>query len=170
MLIIHNLHSEIAFVATLYDILATGGVWWPLDNPRSPGHAIALREGTRFKIRVGGTASNVFAAGLIAEGYWEISEGTYVGRYCSANEAVRAVHRGTSLNAWLYVLIEHDGEWVDAELVRTLPASELVGIEQNRIDWCLRNLRDRPEVKGASEQKILIAAAKMAARMDEIDP
>jgi hypothetical protein len=143
----------------------TGGYLWPRENERSPGHSIALENGSRFKIRTGGPESSTFVDSHIEAGGWVVDEGPAQGRHGSANEAVRAVHGGTSLNAWLYVVLQWDGSWKDANEVRRLQATKPDFMEESRLIWCAKEIRKKPEAKGVGEDRIMIVAATMAARM-----
>ncbi len=149
----------------LIEIMASGGCFWPRENERSPGHSIALPGGTRFKIRTGGPDSRTFVGGRIEAGGWVVDEGADAGRYGAAKEAVGAVHGGTSLNAWLYVVLDCDGSWVDADDARRLPTSKLDFTQESRLAWCAREIRKHPKAKGVGEDRIMVAAARMAAGM-----
>jgi hypothetical protein len=107
-----------------------------------------LPGGTRFKIRAGGPDSPTFVGGRIEAGGWVVNEGSGAGRYGSANGAVVAVHDITCLHAWLYVVIEWEGRWTDAEDIRRLPASQLDFTREGRLTWCAREIRKQPKAEG----------------------
>lgn len=152
-----------------FDIIINGGIWWPLEDLRSPGHGIALASGVGFTVRTGGTGSKTFVGGHVEMGGWQLDEGRQAGRYPTANAVVRAVHEGYSLNAWLYVMISHEGVWRNADDVRRLPYTEIDAMEISQINWCVREIRRMPEAKGVSDDRILVAAAALAARLDNED-
>lgn len=105
--------------------------------------------------------------GHVEKGGWIVDEGAAAGRFDTANAAVRAVHGGTSLNAWLYIVLAWEGSWKDANDIRNLDATRLNPIEENQFKWYVRELRTRPEAKGASEDRIMIAAARWAAKSSD---
>jgi hypothetical protein len=151
----------------LFEVIISGGIWWPLEKLSSPGCGIALASGTGFKVRAGGPASKTFVGGHVETGGWQLDEGRYAGRYPTANALVRAVHDGTSLNAWLYMVIRHDGVWRDADYVRRMPDTQIDSMQISRLNWCVREIRKRSEARGISDDLILVAAANMAASMDD---
>lgn len=152
---------------TLYDNVKAGGYFWALENSRSPGHPIVLPVGCRIKIRVGGPQSKDFVSGRIERGLWVVEEGAAAGSYGSANAAVVAVHGGTSLNAWLYVVLKWDGSWTDADEVRRLASSAVDPTEASRLNWAIDFLRKHPKARGLTEAAIAIAAARLCERMDK---
>lgn len=152
----------------VYDIIIAGGVWWQLDDPRSPGHAVAIPAGTVFRIREGGTDSNSFVTGHIENGQWLVDEGKAAGSYPSANRAVRAVHGGTSLDAWLYVVVRWDGGWIDADDLRRLPGTALDAIKDlSRMRFGMAEARKLKGAKTAPAHVLLRAAATIAKQIEE---
>jgi hypothetical protein len=151
----------------LWDIIMGGGVWWVVDDPRSPGHSVALAAETLFKIRTGGTGSQTYVAGRIAGGQWRVEEGAAAGDYPSANAAVAAVHGGTSLDAWLYVVVRHDGVWIEADDFRRRSDTEIDMMQEIRVKLHFRDVRKMPRAKGLPDHRILLAAARMSAPDEE---
>jgi hypothetical protein len=146
---------------SLIETLCQGGCYWKRDRDDSPGHSIAVPNGTPFKIAIEGPQSNRFVQGVCRHGYFVVKEGAHSGvQFCSANEAVNTV-REPSSNAFLYIHFQIDARWVSANDFRQSSSSQLDSAEERALENALSIVRRMPQAKNADTSKLLRAAARL---------
>jgi hypothetical protein len=148
----------------LIEIVCQGGCYWKRERTDSPGHSIAVPNGTPFKIAVEGPQSNRFIQGVCRDGYFVVTEGSHSGmKYGSANEAVNSV-REPSSNAFLYMQFRIDDLWQSADDFRQSESSQLDAAEERALEDALRIVRESPKAKGLDYPKVSKAAARLVAK------
>jgi hypothetical protein len=146
---------------SLIETLCQGGCYWKRDRDDSPGHSIALPNGTPFKIAIEGPQSNRFVPGLCRDGYFVVTEGSHSGvQFGSANEAVNTI-REPSSNAFLHLHFQIDGGWVSANDFRQNNSSQLDSAEEHALENALRIVRSHPKGKDLDIPKALRLAARL---------
>src|SRR5438876_2215064 len=111
-------HGKQRMPASLIEVLRQGGCYWKKERYDSPGHSIAIPNGTAFKIAIEGPQSHQFTAGICRNGYFIVNGGHHAGtKFNSANDAVNTV-RDPSSNAFLYIHFHIGGRWVSADDLR----------------------------------------------------
>lgn len=158
---------------TLFDTILAGGILWPRQNPRSPGHSIAIPSGTAFKVRIDGPTSHRFEAGVVEGNELVMREGRHAGeRFPSANAAVDAVRedRTVSSNAFLYVLFEVSGRWVEADDMRRQEAFKVDPVEEKAFALAVEKIREllKQKRKTLTELEIVRKAAEAAPKFMEL--
>ncbi|HKM64611.1 MAG TPA: hypothetical protein VJY39_19190 [Acidisphaera sp.] len=148
---------------SLIEVLRGGGYYWRRERLDSPGHSIAIPNGTPFKIATAGPASHDYISGVVENGFFAIREGELAGRrFKSAHEAVNTV-REPSSNAFLFISFFLDGGWTVAEDYRRNPSSALDEAEEQALRSARDVLRDHPKLVGKSEPELNIVAARYVA-------
>ncbi len=149
---------------SLIEIVCQGGCYWKRERPDSPGHSIAVPNGTPFKIAVEGPQSNRFIPGVCRDGYFVVLEGSHSGvEFGSANEAVNSV-REPSSNAFLYMHFLINGLWLLADDLRQSKSARLDEAEEHALEVALSGVRKNPKGKDLASPKALRAAAKFVAK------
>jgi hypothetical protein len=149
---------------SLIETVCQGGCYWERDRDDSPGHSIAVPNGTPFKIAIEGPQSNRFVQGVCRDGYFVVTEGSHSGvQFGSANEAVNTV-REPSSNAFLYMHFQIGGAWVCANDFRQTSSSRLDEVEERALENALRIVRRMAEGRTSDPPKALRAAARLVTK------
>jgi hypothetical protein len=148
-------------MVSLIEILSHGGCYWKRERADSPGHSIAIPNGTPFKIKLDGPQSNRVVDGACRDGSFVLA-GQAFG---SANEAVNAV-REPSSNAYLYIEFQIGGRWISADDYRRIERSKLDQAEEHALAEEISVLRQIPKLRGADPAKV----RKLAAQRIAADP
>jgi hypothetical protein len=153
-----------AMSISLIEIVSQGGCYWKHERDDSPGHSIAVPNGTPFKIAIEGPQSHRFIQGICRDGYFVVTEGSHSGvQFCSANEAVNMI-REPSSNAFLYMHFQIDGRWVRANDYRESSSSGLDEAEEIALENALHTVRLMPQGKNADPPKAFRAAARLVTK------
>ena len=146
------------------ETVSQGGCYWKHERDDSPGHSIAVPNGTPFKIAIEGPRSNRFIQGVCRDGYFVVTEGNHSGvQFCSANEAVNTI-REPSSNAFLYMHFQIDGRWVCADDFRRSSSSRLDDAEEFALENALHTVRLMPQGKNSDSPQALRAAARLVTK------
>jgi hypothetical protein len=149
---------------SLIKIIADGGCYWKRERFDSPGHSIAIPNGTLFNIAVEGPQSHQFVAGKCSDGYFIVDEGTHAkAKFMSANEAVNTV-REPSSNAFLHLYFQLSNRWTSADDLRRLETTQLDTAEERALEISLALVRKHPKGKLLDHVSATRTAAKHVAR------
>lgn len=152
---------------TMMEVVNGGGCYWSRDRDDSPGHAIALPNGTPFKIATSGALSHEYVEGKCEDGYFHVLTGKKTGtKFESASAAVNAV-REPQTNAFLYIHFRIGSDWILADDMRRMPQSR----EDVVFEAAMRTHQDylHATKKGKDLDQVQIAklAAELMARKPE---
>jgi hypothetical protein len=142
---------------TLIHLISQGGCYWKRERPDSPGHSIAVPNGTPFKVAIEGPQSNRFVDGTCRDGYFVTDDES---KFQSANEVVNAT-RDPSSNAFLYIHFEIDGRWIKADDLRQTPTSRIDEAEEYALEHAIRDIRYHPKGKSLNQVEVTRAAARL---------
>jgi hypothetical protein len=149
-----------AMSISLIETVFQGGCYWKHERDDSPGHSLAVPNGTPFKIAIEGPQSNRFIQGVCRDGYFVITEGSHSGvQFCSANEAVNTI-REPSSNAFLHMHFQIDGRWVRADDFRRSSSSQLDDAEELALQIALDAVRRNQKGQELDSPQALRAAAR----------
>lgn len=141
-----------------------GRCYWKRERAESPGHSVAIPNGTPFKIAIEGPQSNRFISGVCRDGRFVVMEGSSSEtQFASANEVVNAV-REPSSNAFLYTQFLIDDRWLLADDYRQSESTKLDEAEELALDNALRVIRQHPKGKNLDSPVALKQAAKLVAK------
>ncbi len=154
--------------SSLIETILQGGCHWENKRFDSPGHSIAIANGTPFKIAIAGPQSHQFIAGTCRDGYFVVEEGQYVGQnFPSANAAVNTV-REPSSNAFLHLHFRIEGQWIFADDLRRAALSQLDGAEELALEEALSAIRRHPEGKALDDVQAIRYAAQLVANVPSL--
>ena len=147
---------------SLVKVLCEGGCYWK-NLPNSPGHSIAIPNGTRFKIAVDGPQSHRLLSGTCVDGYFAMEEGAHAGaKFLSANEAVNTV-RAPQSNAFLYIQFLVEGKWIGADELRRIDTLSCDDVEEDALDTVVDLVRKKYKKDGTTKDdaQVLSVAANV---------
>jgi hypothetical protein len=153
---------------SLIEIVSQGGCYWRSDQPDSPGHAIAVPNGTAFKIAWEGPQSNIFISGTCRDGWYVVEDGDYSGnKFRSPNEAVNKVREPNS-NAFLHMHFLIDGSWVLADEYRKMDKSKLDEAEMFALERERQSMKNNKKYRALDEPSLLRATAKFLVKNQKL--
>lgn len=146
---------------SLIEIVSKGGCYWKRERPDSPGHSIAVPNGTAFRIAIEGPQSHRFVTGICTDGYF-VADGI---KFRSASEAVNKIREPQS-NAFLHMQFVIRGNWISADNLRSLDSSRLDEVEEFALETAFQFIRHHPKGKLLNP----VDATRKAAQLIEKQP
>ena len=123
---------------SVIDLLLNGGCYWQ-RQPQSPGHSMAIPEGTSFRIIAKPTDRQSFVYGKCSGGCYVLDSGE---RFTSADKAVKTV-RETELNAFLYIHFLVRSQWVEADALRHRDTFRCDEADELALELALGKVREK---------------------------